>query len=134
MYPPSKLKTSSSGLRREWSGFELRTVAALICKGVHRHRDNPIEFSSQLNHAVNGITVRAARFDIGVEDVEDLLRYIFRYKRAAISFIERQPMARLTRSQLRVFGRVGLDFDGSKFEWQVNGRRQRKMPSTSNTI
>lgn len=106
---------------RRWTEFELRTVLSLLCKGIHRSTD-ALGFGTALNNALNA---GHHELDIPVDDVRDLLAWVYRRKKAAVAFIDRQITARITRTAVRVFAR-DLGFDGTLREWVVEGRRERE--------
>ncbi|KAJ9155122.1 hypothetical protein NKR23_g2306 [Pleurostoma richardsiae] len=111
-------------LRRHWTPFEMDTVLALLCKGVHRRRGGLLTFATHLNEAL-AIGYRGQDRDIELEDVEAMLRVVLREKKAAIALIERQPTNHITRTQKRAFAR-SIPFDGSLREWVSGGRKERE--------
>ncbi|KAK6843081.1 hypothetical protein PG987_003941 [Apiospora arundinis] len=111
---------STRDLARYWNQFELQVVCALVCKGAHLK--GTLSFATRLNQTLNG---DEGKNDIGIDDIEELLRHIEQDKKAALAFIERQGTSRLTRTQRLVFER-NLGFDGSMAEWQ-GGRKEKVM-------
>ncbi|KAK3357723.1 hypothetical protein B0T25DRAFT_604689, partial [Lasiosphaeria hispida] len=116
--------------RHVWSDYEMQTVLALICKGVHLQPGGTLTFATQLNEALNGNKGNCLDNDIDLQDVETLLNWVYQKKRGALKFIERQKPQRLTRLATRVFSR-NLPFDGSKKEWLVEGRRDQEAAERS---
>ncbi|KAK3322593.1 hypothetical protein B0H66DRAFT_620284 [Apodospora peruviana] len=121
----------NNGPGHKWTEFEMRTVYALISKGVHKRPGGELTFSTALNEALNGKPGRSKRVmgknmyddDIDVEDVIDMLHYVLDKKKGAVAFAERQNQHCLTRVVSRVFARTHLNFDGSLKEWEDLGRR-----------
>ena len=112
---------SSRTTSHRWTEFELRTVLSLICRRVHIGTDT-LGFATALNKALHGSKHDA---DIPVAQVGGLLRRLYAEKKGALAFIESLRARRITRTAVLVFAR-NLDFDGSLFEWDYEGRRQRE--------
>ncbi|KAK4448569.1 hypothetical protein QBC34DRAFT_465492 [Podospora aff. communis PSN243] len=113
---------------REWTDFEMQAVLALICKRVHLEKGGALTFATALNEALNGKQGDGddnMSDDIELHDVEVLLEWIYREKKGALAFIERQPARCLTRQATLVFAR-NLPFDGTEEEWLAGGRREGK--------
>ncbi|KAK1756235.1 hypothetical protein QBC47DRAFT_412808 [Echria macrotheca] len=90
--------------RRHWSRFELQTVLALLCKGVHEPQGGGVwAFVTQLNYALNG----AHNFedDISREDVQELLDWVKREKQPVLKAITRARTNKLTRAITYLFAR-----------------------------
>ncbi|KAK0645903.1 hypothetical protein B0T16DRAFT_457888 [Cercophora newfieldiana] len=115
---------------REWTDFEMQTVLALICKRVHLEKGGALTFATALNEALNRHPKDRDNFDndIDLQDVKDLLEWIYKEKKGALEFIERQTTRVPTRVAARVFAR-NLPYDGSDEEWRVHGRREQEAAS-----
>ncbi|KAI1496712.1 hypothetical protein F5X99DRAFT_424322 [Biscogniauxia marginata] len=115
---------------RSWTQFELNTVFALVCKHEHlkKRRGKPDYkgFAEKLNTALNYHDYSDTK-PIKTEDAKAIIQYLYTRRKGAMRFVERQigPLC-LTRKQRHVLMRE-LDFDGTKTEWIVQGRRKRVM-------
>ena len=69
---------------REWSDYEMQTVLALLCKGIHHKKGGALTFATALNEALNGKRREHMDDDVDVGDVEILLQWIYREKKGAL--------------------------------------------------
>ncbi|KAH8878565.1 hypothetical protein GQ53DRAFT_46952 [Thozetella sp. PMI_491] len=118
-------------LTRKWTPFEMQTVLALICQGVHY--EDTETFTDELNKALNpGAEHYRERFKDDIEEshVQNLLEVLHREKKAAIAFIDRQQMGRLTRSATMAFKR-SIRFTRTEWEWLVEGRKDTEPAERS---
>lgn len=78
------------------------------------------DVATALNRALN---YRDETQDIAVEEVSAMIDKLLSERKAAVKFMERQKLGKVTRSMKRVWDR-GLNFDGSVKEW-LNGRKEK---------
>ncbi|EON98033.1 putative phosphatidylinositol 4-kinase pik1alpha protein [Phaeoacremonium minimum UCRPA7] len=125
------LEQRSDGHRHEWTTFEFDIMLSLICKGTHLH--GIVEFATKFNEGLNGAGYSGHRRDVDMEDIQEILLYILDKKKAAVAFIERQHMPRVTRAQKRVFMR-SINFTGTLKEWKIDGRKDEEALEHPNRV
>lgn len=76
--------TSDTVGNRQWSDYEMQTVLALICKGLHLKKGGALSFATALNEALNGKRREHMDDDVEVEDVALLLEWLEKEKKGAL--------------------------------------------------
>lgn len=130
--------------RHLWTAFEQHALLCLLARQIqitgisnrgkhprHGRKKGSYGVTGSMKHAYADVATalnRALNYrdetqDIAVEEVSAMIDKLLSERKAAVKFMERQKLGKVTRSMKRVWDR-GLNFDGSVKEW-LNGRKEK---------